>query len=102
MPDAPKDATSTRASEATSERAAMDPAVTRSMMSGFATGVTIVATIDGGTPYAAVVNSFTSVSLDPPLILVCLKLGSRTLGAIQRSGAFSVSVLGEVHEDYSR
>jgi flavin reductase (DIM6/NTAB) family NADH-FMN oxidoreductase RutF len=71
-------------------------------MSRFATGVAVVATMDEGAPYAAAVNSLTSVSLEPPLILVCLQLHSRTAAAIERCGAFSVSVLADTHEAYSR
>ncbi|WP_344745198.1 flavin reductase [Streptosporangium vulgare] len=48
-------------------------------MRRFATGVAIVATVDQDRPYAASVNSLTSVSLEPPLILVCLKIGSKHL-----------------------
>jgi flavin reductase (DIM6/NTAB) family NADH-FMN oxidoreductase RutF len=80
----------------------VDPMLMRNVMSRFATGVAVVATIDDGMPYAAAVNSLTSVSLEPPLILVCLQLHSRTGAAIQRRGAFSVSVLADTHEEYSR
>lgn len=80
----------------------VDPTLMRSAMARFATGVAIVATFDQGEPYAAAVNSLTSVSLDPPLILVCLQLNSRTCHAIQRRGAFSVSVLADEQEEYSR
>ncbi|GAA5058786.1 flavin reductase (DIM6/NTAB) family NADH-FMN oxidoreductase RutF [Thermocatellispora tengchongensis] len=82
--------------------APVDSALLREVMRRFATGVAIVATLDRGTPYAASVNSLTSVSLEPPLILVCLKIGSHTCAAIQRAGRFSVSVLAEQHEEHSR
>ena len=65
----------------------------RDAMGQFATGVTIVATWDGGAVQAMTANSFTSVSLDPPLVLVCIAHTARTHGAIQRSGRFSVSIL---------
>jgi flavin reductase (DIM6/NTAB) family NADH-FMN oxidoreductase RutF len=85
-----------------STRPHVDPAVMRSVMARFVTGVAIVATIDDGIPYAAAVNSLTSVSLDPPIILVCFQRRSRTCRAIQRRGAFGVSVLAEEHESHSR
>lgn len=82
--------------------AIIEPTVMRGVMARFATGVAVVATVDDGQAYAAAVNSLTSVSLDPPLILVCLQVGSRTCGAIERREAFSVSVLAEQHEEHSR
>ncbi len=74
----------------------------RGVMARFATGVAVVATMDESQAYAAAVNSLTSVSLEPPLILVCLQLGSRTYAAIERRAAFTVSVLAEGHEEHSR
>ena len=82
--------------------AAVDPAVMRSVMARFATGVAVVATVEDGVPYASAVNSLTSVSLDPPLILMCFQTRSRTCGAILRRGAFGISVLAEGHESHSR
>ncbi|MFF2653702.1 flavin reductase family protein [Streptomyces sp. NPDC058045] len=78
------------------------PADLRAAMRRFATGVTVVATDDGEATYAAVVNSFTSVSLEPPLVLVCLKVGSRTCDAIRRRGAFSICVLADDHRQHSQ
>ncbi|MEU0486677.1 flavin reductase family protein [Streptosporangium sp. NPDC006013] len=80
----------------------VDSALLREVMRRFVTGVAIVATVDQDRPYAASVNSLTSVSLEPPLILVCLKIGSNTCAAIERSGRFSVCVLAEQHEEHSR
>ncbi|WP_020495825.1 flavin reductase family protein [Sciscionella marina] len=74
----------------------------RETMRWFATGVTVVATNDERANYAAVVNSFTSVSLEPPLVLVCLHAHSRTCAAIQRRGSFSVCVLAEGHREHSQ
>ncbi|MEV7013850.1 flavin reductase family protein [Streptosporangium sp. NPDC051022] len=80
----------------------VDPVLLRQVMRRFATGVTIVATTEEGTPFAAAVNSLTSVSLEPPLILVCFKIGSRTCAAVERNGRFSVSVLTAQQEEHSR
>ncbi|WP_459984860.1 flavin reductase family protein [Nocardioides sp. AN3] len=70
-------------------------------MSGFATGVTVVSTASRGGFHATTANSFTSVSLSPQLVLVCLTTGSRTLTAIGSSGFFAVSVLSSAQEDLS-
>jgi flavin reductase (DIM6/NTAB) family NADH-FMN oxidoreductase RutF len=59
----------------------------------FATGVTITSSAIDDVPVAMTVNSFATVSLDPTLLLTCLKLGSRLLSAIERSEVFAVTVL---------
>jgi 3-hydroxy-9,10-secoandrosta-1,3,5(10)-triene-9,17-dione monooxygenase reductase component len=75
----------------------------RDAMSRFATGVTVVTTLDDeGEPQGATANAFTSVSLDPPLILVCLAHTSRTLRALRTRGSFAVNVLGSDHEELAR
>jgi flavin reductase (DIM6/NTAB) family NADH-FMN oxidoreductase RutF len=63
-------------------------------MASFPTGVTIVASSDpGGRPVGLTVNSFTSVSLEPPLVLVCIDRGATSHDAIVQSDGFAVSVL---------
>jgi flavin reductase (DIM6/NTAB) family NADH-FMN oxidoreductase RutF len=66
----------------------------RSCVGEFATGVTIVTAEWDGTAAGMTLNSFTSVSLEPLLVLVSLGHGSRTLAATVKSGRFAVSVLG--------
>jgi flavin reductase (DIM6/NTAB) family NADH-FMN oxidoreductase RutF len=75
----------------------------RRAMSSFATGVTVV-TVAGpdGSMHGLTVNSFTSVSLDPMLVLVCLDQASRGAGLIERAGAFVVNVLSADQQDISR
>jgi 3-hydroxy-9,10-secoandrosta-1,3,5(10)-triene-9,17-dione monooxygenase reductase component len=64
-------------------------------MGHFATGVTVVTSIGAdGEPVGTTANAVSSLSLDPPLILVCFDLGSATLKAILGHGAFAVNVLG--------
>ena len=66
----------------------------RHAMGHFATGVTVITSVDAdGEPVGTTANAVTSLSLDPPLILVCFDLGSLTLGAIRSHGAFVVNVL---------
>ena len=75
----------------------------RQAMSSFATGVTVVTVAcDDGTMHGMTVNSFSSVSLDPMLVLVCLNEASRGVGLIERAGAFAVNVLSAGQEDLSR
>jgi flavin reductase (DIM6/NTAB) family NADH-FMN oxidoreductase RutF len=60
----------------------------RDAMGHFATGVTVVTSVGAdGAPVGTTANAVTSLSLDPPLILVCFDLGSLTLRAIQGHGA---------------
>jgi flavin reductase (DIM6/NTAB) family NADH-FMN oxidoreductase RutF len=66
----------------------------RDTMGHFATGVTVVTSVGAdGAPVGTTANAVTSLSLDPPLILVCFDLGSVTLRAIRGHGAFVVNVL---------
>ena len=66
----------------------------RRAMGHFATGVTVVTSIDEeGEPVGTTASAVTSLSLDPPLVLVCFDLGSLTLRAIRGHGAFVVNVL---------
>lgn len=71
-----------------------EPRVLRDALGCFGTGVTIVTTVDGdGEPIGLTANSFTSVSLDPPLILFSLAKGSASLGLFRDAGRFAVNVL---------
>lgn len=82
--------------------AAITPAAMRSAIGRFATGVTVITACgDDGRPVGATVSAVTSLSLEPPLVLVCLSHSSRTLAAIQQHGAFAVNVLGAHHESVS-
>ena len=66
----------------------------------FATGVTIVTCAGAdGRPVGLTVNAFTSVSLDPPLVLVCIDAASQSLPAFEAAGAFAVNVLRAGQED---
>ena len=66
----------------------------RATLGQFATGVAVITTEDeGGEKNGMTVSSFTSVSLDPPLILFCAKEGSKTMAEIQENGHFAVNIL---------
>jgi flavin reductase ActVB len=66
----------------------------KAALKDFASGVTIVTTADlAGRPLGATVSSFTSLSLEPPLVLVCLKEESQTVRAVRQRQAFVVHIL---------
>lgn len=79
-----------------------DPRALRNAFGAFLTGVTVVTTRNGaGEPIGFTANSFTSVSLDPPLLLVCLAKTSRNFDAVTRSTGFAVNILSEAQKDVS-
>ena len=78
-----------------------DPAAFRRAMGLFATGVTIVTTMSGGHPVGLTANSFTSVSLDPALVLICLGKALGCLDAFSSSSCFGVNVLQAEQRDTS-
>ncbi|MFT4009730.1 MAG: flavin reductase family protein [Nocardioidaceae bacterium] len=75
-----------------------DSASFRRVLGRFATGVTVLATTGPDGVHATTANAFTAVSLDPPLILVCLQRESRLLEHLVESGRFSVNVLAHDQE----
>ena len=74
----------------------------RQVAGQFATGVTVVTTCSQGKPAGITVNAFCSVSLEPPLVLVCIDLVSLTLPVIRESGSFAVNILTNEQEELSR
>ncbi len=70
-----------------------DPALFRKAMGGFAAGVTVVTTALDGQLSGTTVSAFSSLSMDPPLVLACLKRESRTLAAVREAGVFCVNIL---------
>src|SRR5262245_42000476 len=81
----------------------MDAEAYRTIMQAFPTGITIVTAVDEtGAPRGLTTNALTSASLDPPLLLVCVHLESRTLPAIRSSGAFVVNFMAAEAEDVCR
>jgi len=76
---------------------ATDQRLLRTAFAAFATGVTVV-TVGGPQPHGMTANSFTSVSLDPPLVLVCVGREAIMHDRLERTGAFAISVLA-AHQD---
>lgn len=73
----------------------------RRALKRFASGITVV-TVGGDEPHGMTASSFASVSLEPPLVLVCLDKSSRTRELILEKGSFAVNVLSDEQEDVSR
>jgi len=75
----------------------------RKVMGHFATGVTVVTTHDGaGRCYGLTANAVCSVSLDPPLVLVCVDKRAESHPAFGLSQAFVVNILADEQEQMSR
>jgi flavin reductase (DIM6/NTAB) family NADH-FMN oxidoreductase RutF len=80
---------------------AIDIDTFRAVMSRFATGVTVVTTCDGTQRFGITVNAFCSVSLEPPLVLICIEHGSQVHDALIESGVFAVNFLSREQENLS-
>jgi flavin reductase (DIM6/NTAB) family NADH-FMN oxidoreductase RutF len=82
--------------------AGVDPEEYRRVAGRFATGIMVVTTVLDGAAHAMTVNAFTSVSLDPILVLFCPEKAARFHDVVAAAGVWAVSVLGEDSEDASR
>lgn len=71
------------------------PAAFRRVMGHFVTGITVVTTLDEGGPQGITVNALTSVSLEPPLVMVALDRRRFITPAVRQSGRYAVNVLSE-------
>lgn len=74
----------------------------RSALGAFATGVTVITTRGVDHPYGMTANAFSSVSLDPPLVLVCVISGTEGSVNIERNEVFAVNILNSEQEPLSR
>ena len=81
----------------------VDAARFRRVLGHFSTGVTVITTRDEQLrPAGLTANAFASVSLEPPLVLVCIDRGSDTHDLIARSGVFAVNVLAREQKAIAR
>ena len=80
----------------------VSPGDFRAVLGRYATGVTVVTTrTPGGEPVGLTVNSFTSVSLEPPLVLFCLDREAGSVPAFETANGFAVNILGAGQEAVS-
>ena len=82
--------------------AAFDSQLQRRIMGHFATGVTVVTTRRGDELYGMTANAVCSLSLDPPLVLVCVDKRAQMHEHLQESRFFAVNMLSEEQEPLSR
>ncbi len=75
----------------------------RRLLGHFATGVTVVTTRDADArPAGLTVSAFASLSLDPPLVLICVDHKAESYPALQEAGRFAVNILTAEQEEISR
>ena len=80
----------------------VEPATLRRVLGAFPTGVTALAAVIDGVPVGMAANSFTSVSLAPPLVSVCVATTSETWQTLRHAPRLGVSVLSHEQETASR
>jgi flavin reductase (DIM6/NTAB) family NADH-FMN oxidoreductase RutF len=80
----------------------LTPEVLRRAFGAFPSGVTAVAGLVAGQPVGMAASSFTSVSLDPPLVSVCVAHSSTTWPVLRAAESIGVSVLADGHADVAR
>jgi len=80
----------------------VQPDALRETMARFPTGVTVVTAIGPAGPAGATANAVASLSLEPPMMLAALDLGSRTLIAVEHARTFGVNVLAGDQADLAR
>ena len=80
----------------------MDHNLFRRACAQFATGIAVASVLDlGGSPHGMTINSFTSVSLNPPLVLISVDLTSNLLPLFEQSGHYGLSFLGQEQQEIS-
>jgi flavin reductase (DIM6/NTAB) family NADH-FMN oxidoreductase RutF len=84
------------------EHTVIDSGVFRSTLGSFATGVVVITASGAGGALGMAVNSFTTVSLDPPLVLFCAAHSSMTWPRIRAAGRFCANVLASGQTDVAR
>lgn len=74
----------------------------RDVIGRFATGVTVITALDQGRRFGTTASAVSSLSLEPPMLLVCMNESSATGQAIARAGSFGVNILGEEQAELAR
>jgi flavin reductase (DIM6/NTAB) family NADH-FMN oxidoreductase RutF len=81
---------------------AFDSLVQRRIMGRFAAGITVATTRVGNDLYAMTANAVCSLSLDPPLVLLCVDRRAQFLAALKEGRCYALNILAEDHEHLSR
>jgi flavin reductase (DIM6/NTAB) family NADH-FMN oxidoreductase RutF len=79
----------------------VDAASFRRTLGQFVTGVTVLATEHAGAVHGMTANAFTSLSLDPPLVLICVRKAARMGGLLREMPGFSINILSRDQQDLS-
>ena len=85
-----------------SDTGGIDAAHYRNVLGHFPTGVTVITGMHDGAPVGMAIGSFSSVSLDPPLVLFCPQKSSSSWPLIEASGGFCANILSSEQEDVCR
>lgn len=80
----------------------IDPATLRRVMGQFATGVTVITVQKGEVMHGMTANTFTSLSLDPPLVLFCVGKEARMMRLLDDADGFAINILAADQEELSR
>lgn len=80
----------------------LTPQAFRDVIGHFASGVTVITTTLDGVRHGTTASAVSSLSLEPPMLLVCMNRSSATGQALLRSGAFAVNILGEGDDELAR
>ena len=83
------------------QSAVLDPEQLRQAMRAWSSGVTIVTASHAGEQHGMTVSSFTSVALDPPMIIISLQSASRTQELVSHANAFAVTILSDNQQEIS-
>ena len=79
----------------------MNPTDFRTICGHYATGITVLTTTHQGESHGITVNSFSSVSLDPPLILFCIDKGARFNTSLNAEQSLAINILSEGQQEVS-
>lgn len=79
----------------------VEPSTFKALMGRFASGVTAVTVVDDEGDHGMTASAFTSVSLDPPLVLVCVNRTARMHDKIVKQGTFAINLLDSAQESVS-
>ena len=79
----------------------VDPNMFKKALGRFASGVTVLTVHDSGSDHGMTASAFTSLSLDPPLVLVCIRKGNRCYEMIENAGTFVVNILAQDQDTFS-